>query len=157
MPADNDRQVLFSAGTIADAYRQHLEPVIFRPRAARLLDLAGPQPGQRLLDVACGTGVVARAAATRLGRDGQIIASDISPGMLAHVPVDFPVGEASVETLEASATAARFEPIATKSDTLARPRGRRTLPGRLRRRPLRDEPRRGRVGSQRSRQVEGRG
>lgn len=95
---------LFSAGSVADGYREHMEPAIFRPWAERLVDLAQVEPGQRVLDVASGTGVVARAAAGRLGADGHVIASDISAGMLAHVPAGWPQEGALLEVLECSAT-----------------------------------------------------
>lgn len=97
-------ELLFGAGAVADGYREHLEPVIFRPWADRLVAFAEPRPGQRLLDVASGTGVVARAAAAVLGPEGRVIASDISSGMLAHVPVGYPPGAATLEVLECSAT-----------------------------------------------------
>jgi ubiquinone/menaquinone biosynthesis C-methylase UbiE len=42
-----------------------------------------PQPGERVLDVACGPGVVARVAAERVGATGQVVGLDLNPGMLA--------------------------------------------------------------------------
>ena len=44
------------AGTAADIYQQHLAPAIFGPWAPVLVDLAAPRAGDRVLDVACGTG-----------------------------------------------------------------------------------------------------
>jgi ubiquinone/menaquinone biosynthesis C-methylase UbiE len=52
--------------------------------AARLLDLAEVRPGQRILDVGTGTGVVASAAAARAGADGHVVGIDISSAMLAQ-------------------------------------------------------------------------
>lgn len=46
-------------------YESSCVPTMFGPLAERLLDAAGLVPGERVLDVACGTGVVARAAARR--------------------------------------------------------------------------------------------
>jgi len=43
------------------------------------------QPGDRLLDVACGTGAVAIPAAKQVGPSGQVVATDYSPCMLAEV------------------------------------------------------------------------
>lgn len=95
---------VFSAGSVAEGYREYFEPAIFRPWAERLVDFARIRSGQRLLDVACGTGVVARVAAGRLGRNGHVIASDISAGMLGHVSTDYPQDAATLETVQCSAT-----------------------------------------------------
>jgi ubiquinone/menaquinone biosynthesis C-methylase UbiE len=98
----------FGSASVADGYRQHLQPVIFEPWAQRLLDFVGLAPGQIVLDVASGTGVVARAAAARTGPGGRVIASDISPGMLAHVATGADPHGAKIETLECSATELRL-------------------------------------------------
>lgn len=71
------------AGSAADAYEAYLVPVIFTELAERLVTAAAVAPGQRVLDAACGTGVVARAAARRVGADGQVTGVDINPDMLA--------------------------------------------------------------------------
>jgi SAM-dependent methyltransferase len=55
--------------------------VVFAPWAARLVDAVAVAPGERVLDVASGTGVVARAAAAR---GATVVAADISPAMLAR-------------------------------------------------------------------------
>jgi ubiquinone/menaquinone biosynthesis C-methylase UbiE len=70
-------------GTGPEAYERHLVPAIFAPWAMVLLDLAGLQPGERVLDAACGTGIVARAACSRVGAAGQVTGVDLNPGMLA--------------------------------------------------------------------------
>lgn len=100
----SDSKVLFGAGAVPAGYREHLEPVIFGPWAARLTDFVGIAAGDRVLDVASGTGVVARIAAQRAGIDGRVIASDISAAMLAYVQEGLQPGSAPVETLECSAT-----------------------------------------------------
>src|SRR5262249_59649528 len=41
-----------------------------------------PQPGQTILDLAAGTGETGFLAASRLGPEGRLITSDLSPGML---------------------------------------------------------------------------
>ncbi|WP_433364577.1 class I SAM-dependent methyltransferase [Actinoplanes sp. CA-142083] len=62
-----------------NAYEDYLVPVLFAPLAEALLAAAGPVRGLRVLDVACGTGIVARrAAATAAG----VTALDKSPAML---------------------------------------------------------------------------
>ena len=65
------------------AYERYLVPIIFAPWAERLIERAAPQPGERVLDVACGTGVVARRAAPRVGVNGRVVGLDINEGMLA--------------------------------------------------------------------------
>lgn len=56
---------------------------LFRQWAQPVLDAAGVTSGSRVLDVACGTGVVAREALARVGPSGSVVGLDIGPGMLA--------------------------------------------------------------------------
>jgi len=69
-------------------------PALFAPCATQLLDLAGVRPGERVLDVACGTGVVARQAAARVGAGGAVTGTDLNQGMVEAAEaaaVDLPV------------------------------------------------------------------
>jgi SAM-dependent methyltransferase len=66
----------------AEAYERYLVPAIFAGWAADLVDLAAPRTGERVLDVACGSGIVARTAAPRVGPSGTVVGIDINPGML---------------------------------------------------------------------------
>jgi SAM-dependent methyltransferase len=52
--------------------------------SARLVELAGVEAGSRVLDVAAGYGEPALTAARRAGPDGSVVATDISPEMIAY-------------------------------------------------------------------------
>src|SRR5262245_30404570 len=67
----------------ARAYEALFVPALFGQWAPKLADAAQIQPGQRVLDVACGTGIVAREVSARIGSGGRVVGVDPSPGMLA--------------------------------------------------------------------------
>lgn len=67
----------------AEAYESVFVPALFEPWARMLVDAAGVGPGDRVLDVACGTGVVARLAADRVAVGGSVVGLDRNPAMLA--------------------------------------------------------------------------
>jgi ubiquinone/menaquinone biosynthesis C-methylase UbiE len=67
----------------AQLYESHLVTHMFRPFARDLVARAAPQPGERVLDIACGTGVVARLIAPLVGPSGSVTGLDLNPGMLA--------------------------------------------------------------------------
>ena len=70
-------------GTAPEVYAEHLVPAIFGPWAPIVVDTAQLRARQSVLDVACGTGVVATAAAERVGAAGSVTGLDSNPGMLA--------------------------------------------------------------------------
>lgn len=76
----------------ADLYERDKVPSLFRPLAHFFLEHVPLERGERVLDIACGTGIVARIVASRVGPEGQVTGVDISPRMLevarAHAPVD---------------------------------------------------------------------
>jgi SAM-dependent methyltransferase len=67
----------------ATSYQDHLVPALMEDWAPRIAEAAGIRPGDRVLDVACGTGVLARAAASRAAPGGVVTGLDLNPGMLA--------------------------------------------------------------------------
>ena len=69
-------------GSAAELYERHLVPAISSLWAADLVERAAPQAGERVLDVACGTGIVARLAAERMGL-GHVVGLDLNAAMLA--------------------------------------------------------------------------
>lgn len=73
---------LFS-GSLPEIYERYLVAPLFRPFAQALLDRVGIGQNVRLLDVACGTGIVARLARDIAGDRARIVGVDASPGMLA--------------------------------------------------------------------------
>jgi ubiquinone/menaquinone biosynthesis C-methylase UbiE len=67
----------------AEMYESKFVPAIFGEWAPHLVEAAGVAPGHSVLDVACGTGVVAREAADRMRGHGKVVGVDLNPAMLA--------------------------------------------------------------------------
>lgn len=67
---------------IAVAYEERLVPAFLRAFAGQLTDAASIGPGDHVLDVACGTGILARTAAARAGLHGAVTGLDVNPSML---------------------------------------------------------------------------
>jgi ubiquinone/menaquinone biosynthesis C-methylase UbiE len=67
----------------AETYETAMVPTFFAPWASVIVDHAAPRPGERVLDVACGTGIVARRVAARRGPTGTVVGLDLNPHMLA--------------------------------------------------------------------------
>jgi SAM-dependent methyltransferase len=80
MTTTDDFQVSLDA---AEQYEARFVPAIFAEWAPLLVDTADVRPGQEVLDVACGTGIVARTVADRLAGSGRVAGVDINDGMLA--------------------------------------------------------------------------
>jgi len=71
---------------VSDGVERHSH--LFREVVQRLISLAELHPGERLLDVGCGTGVLAALGAARVGPGGRVLGLDISEGMLARARAD---------------------------------------------------------------------
>jgi len=67
----------------ADSYENYMVPAVFAPWSAHLIRSANVQPGEHVLDVACGTGIVARHIAPHVGSQGMVIGLDLNPNMLS--------------------------------------------------------------------------
>jgi ubiquinone/menaquinone biosynthesis C-methylase UbiE len=67
----------------AEAYERVVVTYTTAPVSVLLLEHAALRPGERVADIACGTGIVARRAAPLVGAAGTIVAVDINPAMLA--------------------------------------------------------------------------
>ena len=79
----------------AEIYQKNTVPYTTGPFSAILLEYARPQPGEQVVDIACGTGVVARQTAPRVGVSGSITGIDINPAMLA-VARSLPLPEGAI-------------------------------------------------------------
>lgn len=88
-------------------YERFFVPAIGRPLATDLIRRAALRQGERVLDVACGTGIVARLASQQVGVTGTVTGLDINPGMLAVARSATESGMA-IEWHEASAEAMPF-------------------------------------------------
>src|SRR6478736_9148728 len=66
------------------AYDTHIVDVFLQDYSRRLVEVAAIKQGDRVLDVACGTGVMTRLLAHKIGSAGQIVGFDLNAGMLAR-------------------------------------------------------------------------
>ena len=92
----------YSGGPAAN-YERYFVPAIGAPLAHELIELAELRPGGQVVDVACGTGVVTRLAARRIGDEGAVAGVHVNPGML-QVARNV-ASETAIEFHEASAEA----------------------------------------------------
>ncbi|HEX3688133.1 MAG TPA: methyltransferase domain-containing protein [Solirubrobacteraceae bacterium] len=92
-------------GGEAELYERHLARAVTSLWAADLIERVDVRTGDRALDVACGTGVVARAAAERAGAGGHVAGLDINPAMLAVAEAE----SSDVEFVKGSAVALPFD------------------------------------------------
>ena len=90
-------------GNSPESYERYQVASLFGPLAHLFLKTMALQVGERVLDVACGTGIVARLAAPQVGATGHVTGMDLNPGMLAvaaahapasGAPIDWRVGDA---------------------------------------------------------------
>ena len=69
--------------TAAEAYERNIVPAFMLPLMKTVFDTAAPRPGEHVLDVACGTGLVARLAAPLVAPGGSVTSLDLDPAMIA--------------------------------------------------------------------------
>ena len=90
--------------TPAEAYQSYYGPAIFEPLSRHVLATASPRPGDRVLDVACGSGILTRHLATAVGPTGHVVGLDLNPQMLDVArrlggAVDYRQGDATATDL----------------------------------------------------------
>ena len=95
-------------GNPDEMYERHLVPAMFTPWAADFVELATLQPGERVLDVACGTGVVARLMAPQVGVSGKVVGLDLAAGRLAVARALPPPQGAEIEWREGDVVSLPF-------------------------------------------------
>ncbi len=95
-------------GNADERYERYLVPAMFRPWAEDLVALAAPEPGESVLDVACGSGVVARLVAQRVGPSGTVVGLDFNAGRLAVARSLPPVPGVAIQWREGDALALPF-------------------------------------------------
>jgi ubiquinone/menaquinone biosynthesis C-methylase UbiE len=95
-------------GNAAELYERYLVPAITGVWAADLVRRAALQPGECVLDVACGTGIVARLAAEQVGAQGAVVGLDLNTAMLAVARALPPPPGAPISWTEASVLAMPF-------------------------------------------------
>ncbi len=91
------------AGNTAELYQANNVRYLLSPWAERLMETAAIQPGERVLDVACGTGLIARLAAIAAGRQGAVTGLELNPAMLTVAQSLQPIDGAPIEWVEANA------------------------------------------------------
>lgn len=92
----------------ADVYETYFVPGMFRPLSRALLPLAAAKSGDRLLDLACGTGIIARQVAPVVGAEGRVVALDLRQAMLdVASKLTVPYG-AAIEWVQGDATKLDF-------------------------------------------------
>jgi ubiquinone/menaquinone biosynthesis C-methylase UbiE len=92
------------SGSSPAAYEKYLVPGFFKPWAETLTALVSPAPGSDVLDVACGTGIVARTVSSTVKKGVRVTGLDNNPEMLKHasmlskrsgLEIDWQQGEAN--------------------------------------------------------------
>ena len=84
-------------GNAPQIYEEQNVPSLFRPLAELTLRHVDVREGDRIIDVACGTGIVARLVAGKVGRSGTVVGIDLNAGMIAVAKQNSPVTGADVE------------------------------------------------------------
>lgn len=103
-PAGSDAAFL---GSVPENYDRHLASLLFQPYAEDLAARLPVRPGMRVLEAACGTGIVTERLVARLGGEGTLVATDLNEPMIAQARRRVP-GGAAVEWRPADATSLPF-------------------------------------------------
>jgi len=102
----HDRNVLFQ-GAVPENYDRYLGPVIFEPYAEDLASRLAGMEYDRVLEIACGTGIVTRRLRDALPATTEIVATDLNADMFEFAKRKFKNGE-NVRWQQADASALPF-------------------------------------------------
>lgn len=93
--------------TVPENYDQYLGPMLFEPYADDLAGRLEVRDGMRVLEVACGTGIVTQHLRNLLPAGSELVATDLSEPMLGFARRKFP-SEAAIQWQQADAMALPF-------------------------------------------------
>lgn len=98
----------YLAGNAPQLYERYTVPNLARPQTALLFAHVSLHAGDRVLDAACGTGIVTRMAVQRWGNLGQLVGVDLNPGMLAVACANTPATSIPIAWLQGDVCALPF-------------------------------------------------
>lgn len=84
-------------GNAPQIYETLNVPALFRPLAEATLREVEVPPGARVIDIACGTGIVGRLVAEKVGKSGSVVGVDLNAGMIEVAKRSAPVTGADIE------------------------------------------------------------
>jgi ubiquinone/menaquinone biosynthesis C-methylase UbiE len=102
-----DRNAAF-VGDIPANYDRYLGPVFFHGYADDLAGRLSLKPGMRVLETACGTGLVTRRLLDRMRGHGTLVATDLNEAMIAYGRSHISAEPGSIEWQTADATKLPF-------------------------------------------------
>ena len=95
-------------GNAPQIYEEHSVSTIFQPLAKLTLHHVDVEESARVIDVACGTGIVGRLVAEKLGKSGSVVGVDLNDGMIEVAKRSAPVTDANVEWRQGDVSALPF-------------------------------------------------
>lgn len=95
-------------GSVPQVYHGLLGPMIFEAYARDMAGRLAPAPGERVLELACGTGIVTRELVAGMPGDAALVATDLNPAMLEIARAEVG-GDARVTTAVVDACSPPFE------------------------------------------------